>query len=92
MELIITLLNSTTVFTFWAVNWVMANVEGVETDEGIAIRIPENMREKNIICHASGNTNQPFFQGFYFYYMHPSSKVCLYTYLLILTLFHLKYR
>ena len=49
--------------------------KGVENDEGNAIRILKNMQEKNLICHASGNTAQPFVQGFYFYYLHPGPKV-----------------
>ena len=63
-----------TFLAFEAVNWIMSNVEGVETEE-TALRILKNMQEKNIICHASGNSSQPFVQGFYFYYMHPSPKV-----------------
>ncbi len=62
-----------TFVAFEAVHWIMDNVEGVET-EGTALRILKNMQEKRMICHASGNSSQPFVNGFYFFYLHPNPK------------------
>lgn len=63
-----------TFLAFEAVQWIQDHVEGVKT-EAVAMRILQNMQEKRIICHASGNTAQVFVNGFYFFYLkQPNTK------------------
>ena len=62
-----------TFLAFEAVIWILDNVEGVE-NQASATRILKNMQEKKLICHASGNFSQAFFNGFAFFCLNPNPK------------------
>ena len=62
-----------TFLAFEAVIWIHDNVEGVE-NQASATRILKNMQEKKLICHASGNFSQAFFNGFAFFCLNPNPK------------------
>lgn len=50
-----------------ATNWVMANVSGASTEEA-AILFLQKMVDEKVICHASKSIQQPFVNGFFFFF------------------------
>lgn len=55
-----------TFLAFEAVVWIKANVEGVETYTQ-AVKILHELLAAKLICHASGDANLHFNNGFYLF-------------------------
>ncbi|XP_033627568.1 GATOR complex protein DEPDC5-like isoform X2 [Asterias rubens] len=48
------------------VHWIRSNFQ-TDVSESEAVEVLQNMTEEGLICHASGNTSHPFWNGSYFY-------------------------
>lgn len=55
-----------------AVSWLMENVKGVDSRRE-ALRIMNTLVEEQLVMHASGDSNIPMLDGYFFYYI-PSNK------------------
>lgn len=56
-----------------AVQWLMAHLEGITTQQK-GIELLQELLNEKLICHASGDFAQPFIYGFYLYYILKSNK------------------
>lgn len=51
-----------------AISWLLNHMEGITTLSR-GVQVMQNLHRENLIRHASGNANRPFFYGFFLFYL-----------------------